>query len=157
MSQPRSKLEGREPLANTGTIEDRTRQQNTRLGLASLTEDEKEILSWSRETRLEEFQKVNEGVDQRVLERTLLYIDTITVDNGEILDILRLNPKLSWEKVRDVFLGGPVDGHTSTFHGLEEIVYPEHFWKATIENERERGCLIREAELPTNPKERRSS
>jgi hypothetical protein len=155
MSQPRSKLEGREPLASTGTIEDRTRQQK-RFGHASLTEDEKEIFNWSRERRLQEFQKVNEGVDKQVLEKTLFYIDTITVDSGEILDVLRLNPKLSWEKVRDVFLGGPVDGHTSTFHGLDEIVYPEHFWKATIENERE-SCLIREAELPTNPIERRSS
>ena len=137
MSQPQSKLEGREPLTNTGTIEDQTRQQKN-FGHASLTEDEREVLTWSRGRRLEEFHKVNEGVDEQGLEKTLLYIDTITVDNGEILDILKLNPKLTWEKVRDVFLGGPVDGHTSTFHGLEEIVYPEHFWKATIENERER-------------------
>jgi hypothetical protein len=37
-----------------------------------------------------------------------------------------------------MFLGGPVDGYTSTFHGLEDVEYPEHYWKATIENEREK-------------------
>jgi hypothetical protein len=108
------------------------------LGHASLSEDEKKILSWSRERRLEEFQKVNAPVDQQTLENKLFYIDTITVDNGEILDVLKLTPNLTWEKVRDMFLGGPVDGHTSTFHGLEGIVYPEHFWKVIIENEREK-------------------
>lgn len=73
-----------------------------------------------------------------MLEDKLMYIDTITVENGEILDTLRLNPKLSWEKVRDMFTSGPVDGFTSTFHDLEGIEYPEHFWKATIENERQK-------------------
>ncbi len=108
------------------------------LGLASLTEDEKIVLSWSRETRLAEFQKLNAAVDLQTLENKLFYIDTITVDNGEILDILRLKPKLAWANVRDMFLGGPVDGQTSTFHGLDGIAYPEHFWKAIIENEREK-------------------
>jgi hypothetical protein len=115
-----------------------SKQQPRSLGHASLNEDEKKILSWSRETRMEEFQKLNAGVDQQKLQNKLFYIDTITVDGGEILDILRLNPSLTWEKVRDLFLGGPVDGHTSTFHGLEDIVYPEHFWKVIIENEREK-------------------
>jgi hypothetical protein len=108
------------------------------LGHASLSADEKDVLSWTRKRRLEEFQKVNAGIDKHTLENKLFYIDTITVDSGEILDVLRLTPNLSWEKVRDVFLGGPVDGHTSTFHGLEGIIYPEHFWKAIIENEREK-------------------
>jgi hypothetical protein len=133
-----SKQEVREPTTNTGTIGNQTRQENRSLGYASLTDDEKEILSWSREKRLEEFQRVNDGIDTQVLENKLFYIDTVTLGNGEILDILKLNPKLTWEKLRDVFLGGPVDGYTSTFHGLDEIAYPEHFWKATIENERER-------------------
>ena len=115
-----------------------SKQAKKRLGHASLSADEKTILSWSRKQRLEEFQKVNGGVDKQTLENKLLYIDTITVDSGEILDVLRLSPNLTWEKVRDIFLGGPVDGHTSTFHGLEGIVYPEHFWKAIIENEREK-------------------
>lgn len=114
------------------------KQAQNSLGHASLSAAEMEILSWSRERRLEEFQKVNAGVDQHTLENKLFYIDTITVDSGEILDVLRLTPGLSWEKVRDMFLGGPVDGHTSTFHGLEGIVYPEDFWKAIIENEREK-------------------
>jgi hypothetical protein len=96
------------------------------------------ILTWSRERRLKEFQKVNADIDQQTLENKLFYLDTITVDSGEILDILRLSPGLTWEKVRDMFLGGPVDGYTSTFHGLQDIVYPEHFWKAIIENEREK-------------------
>ncbi len=125
-------------MTNTGAATDRTRQQTRSLGHASLTEDEKKILSWSHERRLEEFQKVNEGVDRHALETKLMYIDSITLDNAEILDILKLNPKLSWEKVRDVFLGGPVDGYTSTFHSLDDINYPEHFWKAVVENEREK-------------------
>jgi hypothetical protein len=126
------------PGTNTGTVDDRTPQQSLGLGHAALTEDEKTILNWSRERRLHEFQKVNPGIDEEALESTLFYIDTITIDNGEILDTLRLTPKIGWEKVRDMFLGGPVDGYTSTFHGLQDIAYPEHFWKATIENEREK-------------------
>jgi hypothetical protein len=104
----------------------------------TLTEEEEAVLKWSRAKRLEEFQKVNVGLDPKTLERKLFYIDTITVDNGEILDILKLTPNLPWEKVRDMFLGEPVDGYTSTYHGLQDIVYPQHFWKATIENEREK-------------------
>jgi hypothetical protein len=108
------------------------------LDLSALNEEEREVLNWSRERRLEEFQKVNRGLPAKILEDKLMYIDTITVENGEILDTLRLNPKLSWEKVRDMFTSGPVDGFTSTFHDLEGIEYPEHFWKATIEKEREK-------------------
>ena len=125
-------------MARTGTSKGQTRQEVLSLGLASLTEDEKEILGWSRERRLAEFQKINQETNSRVLENTLFYVDTLTVGNGEILDILRLNPILSWQKVRDVFLAGPVDNYTSTFHGLDDINYPEHFWKAIIENEREK-------------------
>jgi hypothetical protein len=125
-------------MKGTGTSKERTRQENRSLGRASLTEDEKQILNWSDERRLEEFQKVNPDADRQELVNKLFYVDTLTVDNGEILDILKLNPRLSWQKVRDVFLGGPVDGYTSTFHGLEDINYPAHFWKATIENEREK-------------------
>ncbi len=108
------------------------------MGHASLSDREKQVLRWSLEKRLEEFQKVNKGIDKQVLESKLLYIDSMTLDNGEILDALRTNPKLTWEMVRDMFLGGPVDGYTSTFHGLEDVEYPEHFWKATVENEREK-------------------
>ena len=125
-------------MTGTGPGECRSRQEDPSLGHASLSEDEKEVLNWSRDRRLEEFQKINQEIDARVLEDTLFYIDTLTVESGEILDILKLNPKLGWEKVKDVFLGGPVDGYTSTFHGLEEINYPEPFWKAIIENEREK-------------------
>jgi hypothetical protein len=125
-------------MKGTGTSKELTRQENQSLGRASLNEDEKQILNWSPERRLEEFQKVNPGIVSQVLADKLFYVDTLTVDNGEILDILRLNPRLSWQKVRDVFLGGPLDGYTSTFHSLEDINYPEHFWKATIENEREK-------------------
>jgi hypothetical protein len=102
---------------------------------------EREILGWSRERRLKAFQKANEGIGEQVLETKLLYIDTLTLGNGEILEILESNPTLTWEKVRDVFLGGPVDGYTSTFHGLDDINYPEYFWKATIENERDKLTL----------------
>jgi hypothetical protein len=109
-----------------------------KLNLSSLNDEEREVLSWSREKRLKEFQKVNAGVSAKALEDKLMYIDTITIENGEILDTLRLNPKLSWERVRDMFMGGPVDGYTSSFHALEGIQYPEHFWKATIENERQK-------------------
>jgi hypothetical protein len=125
-------------MTSTAAGESRNGEENPSLGHASLSEDEKEILNWSRERRLEEFQKIKHEIDVQVLANQLFYIDTLTVENGEILDILKLNPRLSWEKVRDVFLGGPVDGYTSTFHGLEGINYPEHFWKALVENERER-------------------
>ncbi len=124
-------------MTHPGTSAGRTRQEN-RLGRASLTEGELKILEWSSEKKLEEFRKINQVIDTQELEKKLLYIDTLTVDNGEILEILKLNPQLSWQKVKDVFLSGPVDGYTSTFHGLDEIKYPEHFWKATIENEREK-------------------
>jgi hypothetical protein len=125
-------------MASTGTSKRQSRQGILSLGHASLTGDEKEILDWSRERRLAEFQKINQGIDLRVLENTLFYVDTLTVGNGEILDILKLNPILSWQKVRDMFLAGPANKYTSTFHGLEDINYPEHFWKVIIENEREK-------------------
>jgi hypothetical protein len=125
-------------MVSSGTSKGRTRQENLRLGHASLSAAEKEILNWSRERRLEEFQKINQSLERQLLENKLFYVDALTVGGGEILDILKLNPKLSWQKVRDVFLGGAVDGYTSTFHGLDEINYPAHFWKVTIENEREK-------------------
>lgn len=128
----------REPRAISKAVEARLQQQKRSLGHASLTDDERKILGWSRERRLKEFQKANEGIEAQVLENKLLYIDTLTIDNGEIFDTLGLDPTLTWEKVRNMFLGGPVDGYTSTFHSLNDINYPEHFWKAIIENEREK-------------------
>jgi len=107
-------------------------------GVASLNAEEREVLNWTRGRRLNEFKKVNPDQTSKNLEAKILYIETITIENGEILDALRLNPTLSWEKVRDIFLGGVVDGYTSTFHGLDGIEYPEHFWKALIENERDK-------------------
>lgn len=107
-------------------------------GVASLSDEEREVLNWTRGRRLAEFKKVNPDHTTKSLETKLILIETITVDGGEILDALRLNPTLSWEKVRDIFVGGVVDGYTSTFHGLDGIEYPEHFWKATIENERDK-------------------
>lgn len=107
-------------------------------GVASLSDEEREVLNWTRGRRLAEFKKVNPDHTTKSLETKLIFIETITVDGGEILDALRLNPTLSWEKVRDIFVGGIVDGYTSTFHGLDGIEYPEHFWKATIENERDK-------------------
>jgi len=148
MSEPMSKQEAKQRTANTATAAARARQPKRIVGHASLSEHEKKILGWSHERRLAEFQKVNEGIDTTVLEGKLLYIDSMTIDNGEILDALRTNPKLTWAMVRDMFLGGPVDGYASTFHGLEDISYPEHFWKATIENEREK--LIR-SEVASQP------
>ena len=128
----------REPLATSITVKAPSPQQKRTLGYQSLTDDEKRILDWGPQRRLEEFQKANEGTEAQLLENKLLYLDTLALDNGEILDILELNPTLPWEKVRDVFLGGPVDGYTSTLHSLADINYPEHYWKATIENEREK-------------------
>ncbi len=120
-------------MANANTDD---RPATRTLDLSSLSNEEREVLNWSREKRLEEFQKVNKALSLKTLEDKLMYIDTITIENGEILDTLRLNPKLSWEKVRDMFTSGPVDGFTSTFHDLEGIEYPKHFWKAIVENER---------------------
>ena len=111
------------------------------VGHAALSVEEKQVLGWDSEQRLAEFQKVNPNVDVQELERKLLFIDSISLDNGEILDVLRINRKVTWEMVRDMFTGSEVDGYTSTFHGLDDINYPEHFWKAIIENEREK--LIR--------------
>jgi hypothetical protein len=107
------------------------------VGHAALSAAEMEVLSWSRERRHEEFQRVNPNVDKKELENKLLFIDTMAVGNGEILDALRTNPKATWEIIRDIFTGGEVDGYTSTFHGLDDLNYPDHFWKAIIENERE--------------------
>ena len=114
------------------------RSRPLKMGHASLSEEEKAILNWSPERRLSEFLKVNDGINSQVLESKLLFIDNMAIDNGEILEALGTNPKLTWEMVRDMFLGGPVDGYTSTLHGLEDINYPEHYWKAIIENEREK-------------------
>lgn len=115
--------------------------KNRAVGHAALSFEEKQILTWNREQRLAEFQKVNPNTDKKNVENRLLFIDSMAIDNGEILDVLRINPKVRWEMVRDMFTGDAVDGYTSTFHGLDDINYPEHFWKATIENEREK--LIR--------------
>jgi hypothetical protein len=112
------------------------------VGHAALSLEEKQILSWSREQRLAEFEKVNSNVDKKNVENRLLFIDSMAIDNGEIRDVLRVNPKVTWEIVRDMFTGDAVDGYTSTFHGLDDINYPKHFWKATIENERQK--LIRD-------------
>lgn len=111
------------------------------VGHAALDTQEKAVLTWTPEQRLAEFQSVNPGIDKQDLEKKLLFIDSMALGNGEVLDVLRINPKATWEIVRDMITGGAVDGYTSTFHGLEDINYPEHFWKAIIENEREK--LIR--------------
>jgi hypothetical protein len=111
------------------------------VGHAALTAEERAVLSWNSEQRLAEFQRLNPNIDKQELERKLLFIDSMALDNGEILDVLKINPKASWQIVRDMFTAGEVDGYTSTFHGLKDIKYPKHFWKATIENEREK--LIR--------------
>lgn len=111
------------------------------IGHSSLSDEEKQVLTWNSEQRLTEFQRVNPNLEKRALEGKLLYIDSMTLDNGELLDVLRINPRTSWQIVRDMFTGGVVDGYTSTFHGLDDINYPPHFWKAIIENEREK--LIR--------------
>jgi hypothetical protein len=136
----RRRQEGKGLMKSTGAVGGQIRQQSRPLGHASLTEDEKAILTWNHERRLKEFQKVNEDIDKEILDTKLKYFETITLDKGELPDILKLNPTLSWEKVRDMFLNGPLDGYTSTpsFHGLADISYPEHFWKAIVENEREK-------------------
>lgn len=111
------------------------------IGHSALSDQEKLVLSWNSEQRLAEFQRANPNVSKQDLEAKLLFIDSMALDNGEILDVLRINPKTRWQIVRDMFTGGAVDGYTSTFHSLADINYPEHFWKAIIENEREK--LIR--------------
>lgn len=120
-----------------------TRSPTRAVGHAALTAEEMEVLNWSADKRLEEFQKVNPDVDRQELEKKLLFIDTMALENGEILDALRTNPKATWEIIRDLFIGGEVDGYTSTFHGLDDLNYPEHFWKAIIENEREQLVGLR--------------
>ena len=126
------------PVREQITPESRLRPPKRCLGYSSLTDDEREVLSWSAERRLQEFQKANDGIEAQVLENKLLYFDTLIIDNGEIFDNLGLDPTLTWENIRDMFLSGPVDSYASTFHGLSDIKYPEHFWKAIVENERER-------------------
>ncbi|HZI86738.1 MAG TPA: hypothetical protein VFD48_07885 [Pyrinomonadaceae bacterium] len=126
-----------EPTLSSG-LKARLPYQKKRLGHAALSEEERAVLDWSHERRLLEFQSVNDSVRESVCETKLMYIDTLAIDNGEILDILAGNPTLGWEEVRDVFLSGPIEGYTSTLHGLEEINYPKFFWKAIVENEREK-------------------
>ena len=111
------------------------------VGHQALTAEEKRVLGWNSAQRLAEFQRVNQNISKEDLEAKLLFIDSMALDNGEILDVLRINPQTRWQIVRDMFTGGVVDGYTSTFHSLDDINYPEHFWKAIIENEREK--LIR--------------
>lgn len=113
------------------------------VGHAALSTAERDTLRWTPEQRLAEFQRVNPNLDQQDLESKLLFIDSMALGNGEILDVLRVNPRVTWEIVRDMFTGGAVDGYTSTYHGLDDITYPDHFWKAIIENEREK--LLRES------------
>lgn len=108
------------------------------VGHSALSPEERKVLTWNREQRLAAFKTVNPEMNKQELENKLLFIESMAVDNGEILDVLRINPKVTWQIVRDMFTGGAVDGYTSTFHGLDDINYPEHFWKAIIENEREK-------------------
>jgi hypothetical protein len=108
------------------------------VGHAALSVEEKQVLSWTSEQLLAEFQRVNPDMNKQDLEKKLLFIDSMAIDNGEIRDVLRINPKATWQIVRDMFTGGVVDGYTSTYHGLDDMNYPEHFWKAIIENEREK-------------------
>jgi hypothetical protein len=108
------------------------------VGHAALSVGEKQILSWTSEQRLAEFQRVNPDMNRQDLENKLLFIDSMAIDNGEIRDVLRINPKATWEIVRDMFTSDAVDGYTSTYHRLDDMNYPEHFWKAIIENEREK-------------------
>jgi hypothetical protein len=88
-----------------------------------LSEAERAILDWSHERRLLEFQAVNGSVQESIFKTKLMYIDTLAIDNGEILDILARNPTLSWEEVRDLLLSGPFEAYTSTLHSLEEISF----------------------------------
>jgi hypothetical protein len=81
-------------MTSTAPGEGRVGEGNRSLGHTSLSEDEREVLTWSREGRLEGFHKINYGIDAQALENKLFYIDTLTVDSGEILDILKLNPRL---------------------------------------------------------------
>ncbi|MFN2531521.1 MAG: hypothetical protein ABR555_09515 [Pyrinomonadaceae bacterium] len=108
------------------------------VGHAALSVEERAVLNWTTEQRLAAFQRVNPNIEKRLLENKLLFIDSMALDNGEILEALRVNPKVTWEIVRDMFTGGAVDGYISTFHGLEDVNYPEHFWKVIIENERQK-------------------
>ena len=151
MTRLTGKQESKARTTSTGTAATRARQQKWLVGHAALSGIEREVLAWSRERRLREFQRANEGVDTQFLESKLLYIDSMTLDNGEILDALRTNPKLTWEMVRDMFLGGPVDGYTSTFHGLEDIDYPEHFWKRPLKTREKSDRILSQPSILCSP------
>ena len=138
MRRPTITRDVREQLSLSRTVQTRWPQQKRTFGHESLTDYERSILDWSSQRRLAEFQKANQSTPARILENKLLIIDTLMIGNGEILDILVLDPTHTWEKIRDAFLGGQVEGCTSTLHDLDDINYPECFWKAIIENERER-------------------
>lgn len=55
-------------MTSTAPGEGRTREENRSLWHRCLSEDEKELLTWSRERRLEEFHKINSGIDAQALE-----------------------------------------------------------------------------------------
>jgi hypothetical protein len=61
-------------MTSTAPREGRTREENRSLWHTSLSEDEKEVLTWSPERRLEEFHKINSGIDAQVLENKLFYL-----------------------------------------------------------------------------------
>jgi hypothetical protein len=98
------KIENRTPHIAPGAAAAGTRRQKKREGHATLSAHEKSVLSWSRERRLEEFVKVNEGTEKQVLESKLLYIDSMALDNGEILDALEQTLSLPGRRSGTCFL-----------------------------------------------------
>lgn len=113
-----------------------------KIGRQALSPGELKILDWDEATKLTAFKKANEGeekVTERMIREKIMYIETLTQGNGEIYDVLRIQPNLSWEKIMSMFTSNlHIDGMTSTLHMLGTIKYPSGFWKALIENEREK-------------------
>ena len=117
-----------------------TIRQNPNFGIASLSPEERAILYWDNARTVSEVQRANPGVEPEVVKEKLLRIDQICIVNGGITDAFRmLGPETGWEKIRDLYVNNePVDGMVSTYHNLGRINYPEGFWKAIIEREREK-------------------
>jgi len=117
-----------------------TTVQNPNLGTASLEPEELEILEWDNDRIVSEIQQVNPDVDSEVVKDKVLRIAEMCINNGGIAEAFRMSePAVSWQSIRDLFMNDkPVKGMVSTHHNLGKINYPEGFWKAIIERERDK-------------------
>jgi hypothetical protein len=119
-------------------------QVKPKYGVASLSEQERAILTQPRDVELKEFERLNSGMDHHALENRIeIFHRQMILMNG-LFDIMRkdipleLLRKWGWEKLWDVCLGDPEasDSHYKD-HAMNDIVFPDPFRKAWIESVRD--------------------